>query len=254
IRAMYPGRLGESPAPLPASDLPVTRTLRHDGSPGVLSAIDRGRLVRAATAADVVVEVAVGVGSYVPSGGALFRIHGTSDRLDAHEVRRAAILAEERTITQDPAFAIRAIVDTALRALSPAVNDPTTAVQALDGLESLLMDLAGRDLRGRGAVADSHGHLRLTHPLPTWPELLDLSLTEIRHYGADAPQIPRRMRALLEDLLAESPEARHAELRAQLARLDAAIDRAYADPVERAHARQADPLGIGTRALPAETR
>jgi uncharacterized membrane protein len=254
IRAMYPGRLGERPAPLPASDLPVTRTLRHDGSPGVLSAIDRGRLVRAATAADVVVEVAVGVGSYVPSGGTLFRIHGTSDRLDAYEVRRAAILAEERTITQDPAFAIRAIVDTALRALSPAVNDPTTAVQALDGLESLLMDLAGRDLRGRGAVADSHGHLRLTHPLPTWPELLDLSLTEIRHYGADAPQIPRRMRALLEDLLAESPEARHAELRAHLARLDAAIDRAYADPVERAHARQADPLGIGTRALPTETR
>jgi len=254
ISAMYPARLGEAAAPLPAPapDLPVTLTLRHDGAPGVLSAIDRGRLVRAATAADVVVEVAVGVGSYVPSGGVLFRIHGASDRLDAHEVHRAAILAEERTIAQDPAFAIRAIVDTALRALSPAVNDPTTAVQALDGLESLLMDLAGRDLRGRGAVADSHGHLRLVHPLPTWPELLDLSLTEIRHYGADAPQIPRRMRAILEDLLADTPEERHAELRAHLARLDSAIDRAYADPVERAHARQADPLGIGTRALPVE--
>lgn len=247
IRVMYPGRLEDAPAPVATSGEPVTRTLRHDGAPGVLSAIDRGRLVRAARAADVVIEVAVGVGSYVPTGGTLFRIRGDAGLVDDREIRRSAIFAEERTIAQDPAFAIRAIVDTALRALSPAVNDPTTAVQALDGIDSLLMELAGRDLRGRGAVADSHGTLRLVHPLPRWPELLDLSLSEIRHYGAESPQVPRRMRALLEDLLAETPPPRHAELHAQLRRLDAAVDRAYPDPVERTHARQADPLGIGTR-------
>ena len=117
------------------------------------------------------------------------------------------ILAEERTITQDPAFALRAIVDIALRALSPAVNDPTTAVQALDGIDTLLMEFAARDLE-RGRITGEDGALRLVYPNMVWADLLDLSLTEIRHYGADTPQIARRMRALLLGLAEQAPAAR----------------------------------------------
>lgn len=118
-------------------------------------------------------------------------------------------------------------------------------MQALDGLDSLLGELAGRDLLRRGAVTDTHGKLRLVYPTPSWADLLDLSLTEIRHYGASSPQIPRRMRALLEGLLATTPEARHADLDEQLARLETAVREAYPDPEQRAFAGHADTLGIG---------
>jgi uncharacterized membrane protein len=155
------------------------------------------------------------------------------------------ILSEERTITQDPAFALRAIVDIALRALSPAVNDPTTAVQALDGIDALLMDLAARDLE-RGRIAGEDGALRLVYPNMVWEDLLDLSLTEIRHYGADAPQIARRMRALLLSLAEQAPAPRRAGVEDHLARLDAAVRAAYPDALERGYAETPDHLGISS--------
>lgn len=173
--------------------------MRHDGRARVLSALDRGRIVRIASAAGVVVEVARGIGAFVPNGATLFLVHGSAERLDVDDLRRAAILAEERTITQDPAFAIRALVDVALRALSPAVNDPTTAVHVLDGINELLVELAPLDLE-RGRIGDEQGTVRLVCPNPSWTELLDLSITEIRVYGANSPQIARRLRALLDSL------------------------------------------------------
>ena len=135
IREVYPFPLDEEPRVDATADSPVTAVVSHDGGSGVLSALDRARIVRAAAGTGAVVEVAIGIGGYVPQGAALFMVRGPVEGLDERELRRAAIVAEERTITQDPAFAIRAIVDIALRALSPAVNDPTTAVQVLDGLK-----------------------------------------------------------------------------------------------------------------------
>lgn len=246
IEDTYPSALEGTPETVGAADVPIRATVRHDGPPAVLSALDRGRLVRAAREADAVIEVAVGVGAYVPTGAPLFVVRGSGGAVDERELRRAAILSDERTIAQDPAFAIRAIVDLALRALSPAVNDPTTAVQALDGIDFLLMDLGARDLRARGAVTDTHGRLRLVYPTPTWTDLLDLSLTEIRHYGASSPQIPRRMRALLDGLRRATPAARHPDVDAQLERLDAAVRRAYDDPVELAFASRPDVMGVGS--------
>ena len=178
--------------------------VRHEGRPGVVSALDRARLVRAATAAGAVIEVRFGIGGYVPTGADLFAIRGAAQGVDRAELRKGVILAEERTITQDPAFALRAIVDIALRALSPAVNDPTTAVQALDGIDALLMEFAARDLE-RGRITGEDGALRLVYPNMVWADVLDLSLTEIRHYGVDTPQIARRLRALLLGLAEQAP-------------------------------------------------
>jgi uncharacterized membrane protein len=244
IREAYPFPLGSGPRSAPPAVTPVTATIRHLGRPQVLSALDRGRIVRIASAADVVVEVAIGIGAAVPNNSPLFFVHGSASRVDAAELRRAALLAEERTIAQDPAFALRALVDVALRALSPAVNDPTTAVQVLDGIEELLIELGARDLE-RGAITDSLGTLRLVYPNRTWTELLDLAVTEIRVYGADSPQIARRLRALLLNLANTVPGVCRAAVDAQLARLDAAINAAYSDSIERAHAQQADRIGIG---------
>lgn len=87
-----------------------------------------------------VVEVNLRVGGYIWENSPAINVYGTV--VDAEKLQRGLIVAEERTLTQDPAFAIRAIVDIAIRALSPAVNDPTTASQALDVLEPLLHRLA----------------------------------------------------------------------------------------------------------------
>lgn len=243
IEEAYPFPLEEAPS-LSRPLEPPAAVVRNEGGAGVLSALDRGRAVRAAQKAGVVVELAVGIGGFVPRGAVLFRVHGDAARLDRAELLRAALLADERTISQDPAFALRAIVDVALRALSPAVNDPTTAVQALDGIEELLSELAVRDLE-RGQLADDAGRLRLVVPNPGWEDLLDLAVTEIRVFGIEQPQIARRLRSLLNALRAQAPAVRHAAIDAQLARLDAAIERAYPDPVERAHAASADHIGIG---------
>jgi uncharacterized membrane protein len=244
IREAYPFALRDAPTPAVAAYPPVTTVVRHEGRPGVVSALDRARLVRAATAGGAVIEVRFGIGGYVPAGADLFAIRGAAEAVDRVELRKGVILAEERTITQDPAFALRAIVDIALRALSPAVNDPTTAVQALDGIDTLLLEFAVRDLE-RGRITGEDGALRLVHPNMVWEDLLDLSLTEIRHYGADTPQIARRMRALLLGLAEEAPAARRHELDDHLARLDAAVRAAYPDAAERAYAETADHLGIG---------
>ena len=159
-------------------------------------------------------------------------------------LRKGVILAEERTITQDPAFALRAIVDIALRALSPAVNDPTTAVQALDGIDALLLEFAARDLQ-RGRITGEDGALRLVYPNMVWEDLLDLSLTEIRHYGADSPQIARRLRALLLGLAEQAPAARRARARGSPRAARRRRARAYPDAAERAYAEIPDHLGIG---------
>ncbi|MDW5596221.1 DUF2254 domain-containing protein [Conexibacter stalactiti] len=240
----YPFPFDAAPPRPSLPPAPVGAVVRHEGRAGVLATLDRAGIVALARAAGALVEVTVPIGGFVPRGAPLFRVHGAGERIDAAALRRTAMLAEERTISQDPAFAIRAIADIGLRALSPAVNDPTTGVQALDGIEELLRELTARDLE-RGQIADDAGTVRLVYPNPGWADLLDLSLTEIRVYGVAQPQIARRMRALLLGLLDGAPEPRRPALEAQLARLDAAVARAYPDPVERAHAEQPDRLGIG---------
>jgi uncharacterized membrane protein len=244
IEQVYPRRLGTGPessvAALPAGGT----TVRHHGAAGVLSALDHERLLALASAAGATVEVALPVGAFVHDGAALLHVRGADGPLPERELSWAVVVAEERTLTQDPAFAIRAIVDIAIRALSPAVNDPTTAVQGLDVLEAILQRLAGRDL-GAGQICDTGGDLRVVYPAPGWPDLLDLALTEIRHYGASAHQVTRRLRALLEDLLAAVPPARRRAVERQLVLLDAAVGRAHSDPAERALASTADHMGLG---------
>jgi uncharacterized membrane protein len=244
IRETYPFPFGETPDPEVVPPVRPTTVIRYEGQAGVLSALDRARIVRTAAESDVMVELSIGIGGFVPMGSALFVVHGDPARLNVVELRRSALFAEERTFAQDPAFAIRALVDIALRALSPAINDPTTAVQVIDGIEEVLVELASRDLE-RGRITDDAGHLRLVYPNPGWETLLELSVTEIRHYGADAPQVARRMRALLVGLQRYVPEGRLPAVDAQLARLDVAVAAAFADPVERANAEVPDHLGIG---------
>jgi len=139
------------------------------------------------------------------------------------------LIGGERTFVQDPAFGFRQLVDVAIRALSPAVNDPTTGVQAVDRLSDLLA-ITGNRPDPTGLRVDSTGTVRVKRKLRNFEGLLVLSLTEVIRYGADAPQVVRRLHAMLDELEATLPAARHPAIARQRSLLDAAVSAALPAP------------------------
>ena len=225
--ALYPHALEEADGVVGTLEPSAgpTRIVRSRAQAGVIMSFDRVALERAAEAGDLTIELVHAVGEYVGPGEELLQIHG-SGALDENLLCDAIEIGEERTVEQDPAFAMRIIVDTAIRALSPAVNDPTTAVHGIDVLEVLVREIAGRDLDASFA-RDPGGRIRVAWRSPAWGDVLDLAFDEIRAYGASSIQICRRLRAALEDLRAATAPSRHALIDEHLARLDASIACAY---------------------------
>lgn len=196
-RETYPDAFGARP-PVDAAwvtDDPQRVPLQRH--PGVVTSFDRVSLVAAATHASTVIELVPGVGEFVGPHEELLRVHG--GRVDRVAIASLVHTADERTIEQDPAFAMRIVVDTAIRALSPAVNDPTTAVQALDVLEVLVRELSGRDLEA-SLARDAAGEVRLVWPSPSWEDVLDLAFEE------DPPVRRRLDAAVLSKFPDGSPE------------------------------------------------
>ena len=230
------------------SPAPVSSTLRHRHRNELLIGVDRARLVGAARDADAVIELTAPIGSHVGDDAPILLIRGGST-VDSTALRRALTFADGRRIREDPAFAIRCAVDVAIRALSPAVNDPTSAVEGLDALEAMLLHVGHRPLQS-SALEDDDGQVRLLLPSPDWDELVDLALTEIRWYGADAPQVARRMTALLDRLTDSLPAERHGVLIRQRHALELSLARIYHDPAELAFAGTADDMGIGGTCRP----
>ncbi|MGH1550744.1 DUF2254 domain-containing protein [Leifsonia poae] len=222
-------------------DAPV-QTLYSGDVGAVLATLDQDALVALAHQRGALIRMRRAVGDHIPANAPLLDVYGPT-KLPEARLRRCVILDDERTIDFDPAFAFRVLVDIAIKALSPAVNDPTTAVQSIDRIEDLLRYAAAKHLSA-GAVADRSGTLRLVYPTPTWDDLVELALDEIRQFGTGQYQIARRLRAMLDALLDDLPERRRPALRRQLALLDDAVAAAY--PLsQRADALVADSQGIG---------
>ncbi|MFI7060797.1 DUF2254 domain-containing protein [Kribbella sp. NPDC050124] len=219
---------------------------------GAIQDVDITGLVRFAAAHGLVCVVPHTIGDFVTAGSVLIEVHGPASETDLRRLASMVALGRERTIDQDPAFALRILVDIAIRALSPAVNDPTTASQVLDHIGDFLLRIGSSDRAFRGTALDTDGRVRLVLRTRAWADYLDLGVTEIRNYGATSPQICRRLRAMLEDLRAGVLPARRAAVQDQLDALDRATDAAFADPFNRAVARMSDRQGIGTT-RPGET-
>ena len=187
-----------------------------------------------------------GVGETLAEVTVLLRVYGAIRQLPERTLLRGIRLATSRTFEQDPQYAIRLLVDIAIRALSPAINnDPTTAVQALDQIEDLLRRLGGRQL-DRGQAFDTLGMLRLTFPVPTWEDYLALSFDEIRQYGATSVQVVRRLRAALVGLADTIVvEARHEAERRYLDHLNLGVGQSAFDDRDQATASQEDRQGLG---------
>ena len=155
----------------------------------------------------------------------------------------AVVIRGERTFVQDPALGFRQLVDVAIRALSPAVNDPTTGVQAIDRISDLLA-ITGNRLDPTGLRVDSSGTVRVKRKLRNFDGLLVLSLTEIIRHGADAPQVAWRLHAMLDELDATLPADRQAAIARQRSLLEAAISAALPAPFAQV-ASAADRQGLG---------
>ena len=225
-------------------ELRPTQTLTHIGRPQVIQAVRVEELLSLAREAGAIIEVTAAVGDTILEMSPLVRVYAARQPLDEQRLKSAFEIGDERTFEQDPKYAIRLVVDIAIKALSPAINDPTTAVQALDQIEDLLIRLGHRQL-DIGKYRDDQGALRLVVPFPTWDDFLRLALDEIRYCGASSVQVMRRMNALINNLVEVLPATRHAALRHWEERLQGTVERSFKDADEKQDASVADRQGLG---------
>ena len=212
---------------------------------GSVQAIDNSGLVRWAREHRCLLVLPHPVGDFLPVGSTLIEVYGEPPDRSEERLRGMVALGVERTIEQDPAFAMRIMVDIASLALSPAVNDPTTAVQVLDHLGEILRLIGTTDLTAHSKARGEPEPGSVIMHARRWEEFLALGVTEIRVYGATGIQVGRRVRALLEELHETvRPEFRPA-VEDELARLAATLDRAWAGSADLDRAVAIDRQGIG---------
>ncbi|WP_245822968.1 DUF2254 domain-containing protein [Brachybacterium avium] len=203
--ALYPGTeedegtgLGPTWSPDPGTPRVAVST---EDVHGVITQVDYERLVELARGLDVVVLIDREVGQFLAEGQHLFRVWGTEQLEEADRARlwSTITLGHERQMHQDVGFGIRQLVDIAERALSPGINDPTTAVKVIDELHRVLRHLVRRQSPSP-YIADEDGRVRVVHRPQSIEGHLSLAVDEISHYGEGSVQVPRRLRAMLEDL------------------------------------------------------
>jgi uncharacterized membrane protein len=224
---------------------PVTQVLKYTGAPRSIAKFDVRTLVRMAYDADALIELDCAVGDTIVYDTQLLQVRGATRPVSEQALLRAIDLSIERTFVQDPKYPIRLLVDIAIKALSPSINDSTTAVQAIDQLEDILRRLGRRALDDVQAK-DRDGIVRLTYPTPNWEDFLRLSFDEIRYYGANSVQVTRRLRSALVGI-AESindPE-RVRGVEQYVQQLNTVISRLPLDAEDRIVASQQDRQGLG---------
>ncbi len=216
---------------------------------GFLTGIDRHALLETAATYDIVILERRAIGSSVIAGTPLAdwwpRAGGGpagEGRADAPErdpseiadaVTDAHSTGYERTAAQDVGFGLRQLTDIAVRALSPGVNDPTTAVHALSHTSALLCRIASLDPEPE-ALTDDDGVARVVQGSHDFADLLEVAVQQPRRYGASDPVVAARLFQLLHDVaLHTGPGADGEAVRAQADRLAASVDAEDYDAVER---------------------
>jgi uncharacterized membrane protein len=223
------------------------RVVYHDGTSQIVLAVRLDILMVQAARSNGLIELVPQVGDFVAVGEPLFKLYGGAVGVDESTLRSSVAFGSERTVEQDPSFAFRIVIDIALRALSAAINDPTTAVLALDQLHRMLRSVGTRHLR-TDELLDKSLKLRVICRTPNWEDFVHLSFSEIRICGSGQLQVVRRMRAMIENLLQTLPAHRHVALCQELDLLDRDIESRFNYPEERERARIADSQGLGGHA------
>ncbi|HKF46259.1 MAG TPA: DUF2254 domain-containing protein [Terracidiphilus sp.] len=245
IESLYPA-LEAPPSPAAeVAELPCLQTVLHHGKPRIVQEVDVQGLVDLAARNRCVIEMTVSVGDAAVESTPVLRVWGAGEPIPEEAMRRAIRLGGERTFEQDPKYAIRLVADIAIKALSPAINDPTTAVQALDQIEDLLIRLGKRRLE-IGSFSDASGTARVLMGFPAWEDFLRLAFDEICFYGASSVQVMRRMRAVVNELISLLPEERRRALGDWQDRLQQTVERSFADQRDKLDASAEDRQGLGS--------
>ena len=242
LERLYPADGIYVDVPVPAG--PADATIESPHRPGVVLAYDEDRLVELARRGDCTLTMVPAVGDFVPEGAPLFAVHGATDGLD-ERIASCVALGRERTMHQDVGFGFRQLVDIAERALSPAINDPTTAVQCLDHLHDFLRRLVRRRFP-TGRYLDEDGNLRLVVQSAAWDDYVSLAFDEIRQYGASSMQVNRRLRATIDDLLTIAPLERRGPLERERRMLHDSVARSFPHLEDQRAAEQPDSQGLGS--------
>ncbi|MEU8996000.1 DUF2254 domain-containing protein [Streptomyces caniferus] len=222
---------------------PETGRIAHEGRAGAVLDVHVARLVRVARRQGVVLRLIPRIGDFVMPGTPVLAVHGGAPP-PRRALRYTVSVGVERTFHQDLGLGLRQLSDIALRALSPAVNDPTTAVQCLDRIVQILAVVVRRPL---GAVhhRDRRGAVRLVQNVPGWTDLVDLGLTEVRGAAVHSPQVTRRILAGIDDLLLLAPPGRREPLLRHRTLLLQSVERAVPAAADRRFASSPDRQGIG---------
>lgn len=246
VKDVYPFELTDENSvrtPVVEIDETAMRVVLNDID-GVLLAFDLEGLVALAEKNDCVIELVPEVGDFVAAGDPLFVVFKNATSPTDQALRSSVALGDERTLEQDPMYPFRIMVDIASRALSPAINDPTTAVLAIDQIQHLLREVGKRYL-AEGRVSDGSGTTRFVYNTPNWEDFVHLASTEIRLYGRDSIQVMRRLRSMFESLEATLPKLRHERLREQIRLLDESIESAFPIKADRDSSSIGDFQGLG---------
>jgi len=231
---LFPEAVGEPAGEEPPERPRSQRQAITARSAGYVQAIDEDAIFAVADDASTTIWMDVHIGDFVFPGSVLASVWPANQVDDdgAALVRDAFILGSERTLGSDVAFGVRQIADIALRALSPGINDPTTAANCVDRLAEILVRLGNRSRPPRTRASEDR-QIRFVTEAVTYESVVDLALTQLRHYGASDPIFAAHLMQTLGRVLALVPAscrpvlARHARelLTTVNARLDHDADR-----------------------------
>lgn len=189
---------------------PFTMVLPHEIKSrhvGVIQSVAEEKLVRLAQRYDLILELTEGVGSFVPSDTTLFRSSRPLSEEQQSDLTSHVAIGTERTLDQDIAYGFRELTDIALRALSPAMNDVTTALNVMDAEHDLLMRI-GRRADEQAVRSDTNGMPRLVLRPVAWEDYVEMVFAELSAAGGEHERICKRLRDMAESLISELPGTR----------------------------------------------
>ena len=203
-------------------DAEAGRTIRWARASGYIQAIDEERLLEHAAGQGDRLRLLAGIGEYIVRDAPILALDdgdGAADTVAAEGLSDAIRVGPERTMSQDPGFGFRQLVDVALRALSPSLNDPTTANQVIDQLHDLLRHLLTREIAAPRRVRNEAG-ASIVIPAPDWDAFVVSAVDEIHDASASMPQVRTHLRAMLASLTDAASPGRQPAVRRALARFD----------------------------------
>lgn len=222
IHELFPEEIGKSNENPPSATLPQLPPRFADEAvcvgavrDGYIQAIEGGMLMMLAETEDAVIRLLYRPGDFVTKNSCVMLVWkekaGVSPRLQK-KLAKTIILGEERTPTQDPEYAAHQMIEIALRALSPALNDPFTTIICIDWLGAGLSQMGVRDIPSPGRYG-ACGKLRVIAPTTSFADLADVAFNQIRQYGHQSVPVTLRM---LETMAQVSEKVRRVEDRETL--------------------------------------